>query len=73
MAVTKRANTAQNVFDAENNNNKKCNLLGRDLLSKKGEKDSRFPACTLTAPVCHCSACEMVLVIEEKLTSSASC
>jgi len=57
--------TAQNFFHLEN---KICNPLGRNFLPKKGEK--RFPVCSLTGPPCHCSACEVVLAREEKLTRS---
>lgn len=68
-AVSKSANafenSAQNLFHLEN---KTCNPLGR-------RENTWFPVCTLTGPACHCSACEVVLVREEKLTpsTSASC
>ena len=57
-------NSAQNLFNLEN---KIYNPLGRNLLPKKGE-NTCFPVCMLTGPACHCSACEVVLVREEKLT-----
>lgn len=69
-AVSKCANafenSAQNLFHLEN---KTCNPSGRIFLPKNGE-NTWFPVSTLTGPACHCSACEVVLVREGKLSLS---